>query len=62
MMKRPELLRSIRFRLTVIYSTILFALAGIAMGVTYFAVSRTTEPQPRIPAATAACSAAGSAA
>ncbi len=45
-MRRPELFRSIRFRLTVIYSTILFALAGLALGVTYFAVSRTTEPQP----------------
>src|SRR5918997_958406 len=45
-MRRPELFRSIRFRLTVIYSTILFALAGLALGVTYFAVSGTTEPQP----------------
>jgi signal transduction histidine kinase len=45
-MKRPEVFRSIRFRLTVIYSTILFALAGLALGITYFAVSRTTEPQP----------------
>ncbi len=45
-MRRPELFRSIRFRLTVIYSTLLFALAGLTLGVTYFAVSRTTEPQP----------------
>ncbi|GAA3389467.1 HAMP domain-containing sensor histidine kinase [Cryptosporangium minutisporangium] len=38
--------RSIRFRLTVIYSTLLFALAGTALGVTYIAVAQTTEPQP----------------
>ncbi|MEU8231956.1 HAMP domain-containing sensor histidine kinase [Actinoplanes sp. NPDC048967] len=45
-MKRPELFRSIRFRLTVIYSTLLFALAGAALAVTYFAVAQTTDPQP----------------
>jgi signal transduction histidine kinase len=44
--KRPELFRSIRFRLTVIYSTLLFALAGAALAITYFAVAMTTDPQP----------------
>ena len=38
--------RSIRFRLTVLYSTLLFALAGTALAITYFAVAHTTEPQP----------------
>jgi signal transduction histidine kinase len=38
--------RSIRFRLTVIYSLLLFALAGTALAVTYYAVAETTEPQP----------------
>ncbi|WP_344652349.1 HAMP domain-containing sensor histidine kinase [Cryptosporangium japonicum] len=45
-MKRPEFTRSIRFRLTVIYSTLLFALAGGALVVTYVAVSQTTSPRP----------------
>ena len=38
--------RSIRFRLTVLYSTLLFALAGAALAITYFAVAQTTSPQP----------------
>ncbi|BBH69341.1 sensor protein CutS [Actinoplanes sp. OR16] len=38
--------RSIRFRLTVVYSTLLFAIAGLTLAVTYFAVERTTSPQP----------------
>ena len=45
-MRRPELVRSIRFRLTVIYSSLLFALAGAALAITYFAVAATTDPQP----------------
>ena len=45
-MRRPELFRSIRFRLTVIYSTVLFALAGAALAIIYFAVAATTDPQP----------------
>ncbi|SHN39225.1 sensor histidine kinase [Cryptosporangium aurantiacum] len=45
-MRRPEVFRSIRFRLTVMYSTLLFALAATALGVTYLAVAQTTEPQP----------------
>ena len=38
--------RSVRFRLTVLYSTLLFALAGTALAITYFAVARTTDPSP----------------
>ena len=45
-MRRPELFRSIRYRLTVIYSLLLFALAGTALAITYFAVAATTDPQP----------------
>jgi signal transduction histidine kinase len=44
--KRPELFRSIRFRLTVIYSTLLFALAGAALAITYSAVAMTTDAAP----------------
>ncbi|MEJ3744224.1 HAMP domain-containing sensor histidine kinase [Actinomycetes bacterium KLBMP 9797] len=43
-MKR--LVQSIRFRLTVLYSTLLFALAGGGLAVTYVAVERTTDPKP----------------
>ena len=45
-MRRPELFRSIRFRLTVLYSTLLFALATAALAITYFAVAAATDPQP----------------
>ena len=45
-MKKPQVFRSIRFRLTVIYSTLLFALAGLGVAVTYFAVDQTMQPQP----------------
>ncbi|MFC0530126.1 sensor histidine kinase [Phytohabitans kaempferiae] len=38
--------RTIRFRLTVLYSTLLFALAGAGLVVTYVAVERTTDPKP----------------
>jgi signal transduction histidine kinase len=37
--------RSIRFRLTVLYSTLLFVLAGGALLVTYVAVEHSTDPQ-----------------
>ncbi|RSM86661.1 sensor histidine kinase [Kibdelosporangium aridum] len=37
--------RSIRFRLTVLYSILLFVLAGGGLLVTYIAVERTTDPQ-----------------
>lgn len=42
----PRFAQSIRFRLTVLYSTLLFALAGAALAVTYVAVERTTDPKP----------------
>jgi signal transduction histidine kinase len=42
----PRFTRSIRFRLTVLYSLLLFALAGTALVVTYVAVERTTDPKP----------------
>ena len=45
-MKRLPFVRSIRFRLTVLYSTLLFALAGAALAITYVAVAQTTQPQP----------------
>ncbi|MEV6305164.1 HAMP domain-containing sensor histidine kinase [Actinoplanes sp. NPDC051861] len=45
-MRAPEVFRSIRFRLTVIYSILLFALAGVTLVVTYFAVEQATSPQP----------------
>jgi signal transduction histidine kinase len=45
-MARPPILRSIRFRLTVLYSTLLFALAAAALAITYFAVAQSTDPQP----------------
>jgi signal transduction histidine kinase len=38
--------RSIRFRLTVLYSTLLFALAGAGLIVTYVAVDRAVDPKP----------------
>ncbi|MET7395119.1 HAMP domain-containing sensor histidine kinase [Dactylosporangium sp. NPDC005572] len=45
-MRRPQVFRSIRFRLTVIYSLLLFALAGTALAITYIAVAQSTSPQP----------------
>jgi len=42
----PEVIRSIRFRLTVIYSMVLFAVAAVTLGTIYLAVRQTTEPQP----------------
>ncbi|TCB98496.1 HAMP domain-containing histidine kinase [Micromonospora zingiberis] len=38
--------RSIRFRLTVLYSTLLFALAGAGLVVAYVAVDRAVDPKP----------------
>ncbi|MBQ1023448.1 cell wall metabolism sensor histidine kinase WalK [Micromonospora sp. C95] len=38
--------RSIRFRLTVLYSTLLFALAGAGLAVAYVAVDRAVDPKP----------------
>jgi signal transduction histidine kinase len=48
-MKLPRLTRSIRFRLTLLYSTLLFALAGAALAVTYFAVASTRNAAPITP-------------
>jgi signal transduction histidine kinase len=42
----PEVFRSIRFRLTVIYSMVLFTVAAVTLGAIYIAVRQTTEPQP----------------
>ncbi|MEU8821943.1 HAMP domain-containing sensor histidine kinase [Actinoplanes sp. NPDC048796] len=39
-------MRSLRARLTVIYSTVLFALAGLTLGGIYLAIAQTTEPRP----------------
>ncbi|RKN47811.1 sensor histidine kinase [Micromonospora endolithica] len=41
-----KIFRSIRFRLTVLYSTLLFALAGAGLGVAYVAVDRALDPKP----------------
>ncbi|GAA0801374.1 sensor histidine kinase [Spirilliplanes yamanashiensis] len=41
-----SVVRSIRFRLTVLYSTLLFALAATGLAVTYVAVERATDPKP----------------
>jgi signal transduction histidine kinase len=42
----PRIVHSVRFRLTVLYSILLFALAAIALVVIYFAVSAATDPKP----------------
>jgi signal transduction histidine kinase len=44
--RRPPFVNSIRFRLTILYSTLLFALAGAALAITYFAVAQSTDPRP----------------
>jgi signal transduction histidine kinase len=44
--RRLPFVRSIRFRLTVLYSTLLFALAGAALAITYFAVAGTRTAAP----------------
>ncbi|MER7332866.1 MULTISPECIES: HAMP domain-containing sensor histidine kinase [unclassified Micromonospora] len=41
-----RIFRSIRFRLTVLYSTLLFALAGAGLVVAYVAVDRAVDPKP----------------
>jgi signal transduction histidine kinase len=42
----PTWAQSIRFRLTVLYSTLLFLLAAACLGTTYWAVERSTGPNP----------------
>ena len=44
--KWPRFAQSIRFRLTVLYSLLLFALAGAGLAVTYVAVSNYTDAKP----------------
>jgi signal transduction histidine kinase len=45
-MKLPGFVHSVRFRLTVMYSVLLFVLAAAALGVTYWAVYAATDPRP----------------
>lgn len=45
-MKLPGFIHSVRFRLTVLYSVLLFVLAAAALAVTYWAVSAATDPKP----------------
>ncbi|GAA4058348.1 HAMP domain-containing sensor histidine kinase [Actinomadura miaoliensis] len=42
----PGPMQSIRFRLTVLYSTLLFALTAVVLGGVYWAVARSTDAQP----------------
>ncbi|TDE33514.1 HAMP domain-containing histidine kinase [Actinomadura sp. 6K520] len=44
--RRLGLVHSIRFRLTVMYSTLLFFLTAVVLGTVYLAVARSTEAQP----------------
>ena len=42
----PDVVQSIRFRLTVLYSTMLFALAALVLGGIYLALSHSAEARP----------------
>jgi len=44
--KLPGFVHSVRFRLTVMYSVLLFVLAAAALAVTYWAVYAATDPRP----------------
>ncbi|HEY8479083.1 MAG TPA: HAMP domain-containing sensor histidine kinase [Spirillospora sp.] len=44
--RRLGLVHSIRFRLTVMYSTLLFVLTAVVLGGVYLAVARSTDAQP----------------
>jgi hypothetical protein len=44
--RRSGLLQSIRFRLTVVYSAILFVLTALVLGTVYVVVSRSTDARP----------------
>jgi len=46
LLRRPGFTQSIRFRLTVLYSTLLFALAAVVLGGIYVAVERSTGAKP----------------
>ena len=43
---RPRVVKSVRFRLTVLYSAMLFALAALVVGGIYLALSRSTDARP----------------
>jgi signal transduction histidine kinase len=45
-LRPPAVVHTIRFRLTVLYSTLLFALAALVVGGIYFSVSKSTEAEP----------------
>jgi signal transduction histidine kinase len=45
-MRVPDWMGSVRFRLTVIYSTILFGLAALVLGLVYLGLARSLEDQP----------------
>ena len=45
-LRPPSFVRSIRFRLTVLYSTLLFALAALVLGGIYVGISRSAEAKP----------------
>lgn len=44
--KLPRITRSIRFRLTVLYSLLLFALTGATLAITYVAIAQSTDAKP----------------
>lgn len=45
-MKLPGIVGSVRFRLTVMYSVLLFVLAAAALAIIYWAIAATTDPKP----------------
>jgi signal transduction histidine kinase len=45
-LRLPAFAQTIRFRLTVLYSTLLFALAALVVGGVYIGVSKSTEAEP----------------
>ena len=45
-MKLPGFVRTVRFRLTAMYSVLLFVLAAAALAIIYWAIAATTDPKP----------------
>lgn len=45
-MRPPPFVHSVRFRLTVLYSTLLFLLMGVGLAAVYVAVTLATDPKP----------------
>jgi anti-sigma regulatory factor (Ser/Thr protein kinase) len=45
-MRVPDWMGSVRFRMTVIYSTVLFGLAALVVGLVYLGLARSLEDQP----------------